>query len=123
MYITNKHRRIILLVAAYLLAVLVLFVMSSKAHAGWECYQKMVMLEEVSSQSSSESQSSGSSMYTSDGYLRTSGSHTKSNRRSAYSNTSYANSNSNSAYHSTSIPHYFTICEENGRMVSIIEHN
>jgi hypothetical protein len=113
MYTTNKHRRIILLFAVYLLAALVLFVMSNKAHAGWECYQKMVITHEVSAQSSSAYQSSGSSMYTSDGHIRV----------AVANSTSGSIANSNSTYQTTSVPHYFTICEENSRIVSIIEHN
>jgi P pilus assembly chaperone PapD len=113
MYTTNKHRRIILLFAVYLLAALLLFIASSKAHAGWECYQKMVITHEVSAQSSSASQSSESSMYTSDGHIK----------REDSSSTSNSIANANSTYRSTSVPHYFTICEENGRIVSIIEHN
>jgi preprotein translocase subunit SecF len=113
MYTTNKHRRIILCFVVYLFAVLVLFMMTGKAHAGWECYQQMVMTQEVSAQSASSSQSSGSSMYTSDGRLR----------KASASDTYNSTNNSNSTYHNTSVPHYFTICEESGRIVSIIEHN
>ncbi len=123
MYITNKHRRIILCFVVYLLSVLMLFIASKKAHAGWECYQQMVITQEVSEYQSSVQSSSGSSMYTSDGYLRTSNHNTKSNWRSGDSGTSYAISNSNSTYRSTAVPHYFTICEQNGKIVSIIEHN
>ena len=96
--------------------------LSTHAMAAWECYQSMTVTEEVVAQS--QQSDSGSSMYTSDGYLKSSSRKNRSSTNSGYvsiGNCSY-NNNSNSSYNKNSVIHYFTICEDNGRIVSIIEH-
>lgn len=100
-----------LIVAAVLLT-------AGNAAAGWECYQQTRTTTEVIMQA--ENTDSGSSMYTSDGRL-------KSNREGSHGsyrsngNSSYSNSG-NSSYKKVEVIHYFTVCEDNGRIVSIIEH-
>lgn len=108
-----------------------LFLLSQAHASGWECYQQMMMIDDVTAQSVKSS--NGSSMYNSDGNIKTSGyAHTRGNVGSSMYNSdgtlrqagvSNYESNASSNYHKTATPHYFTICEENGRMISIIEHN
>lgn len=113
-----KNKTMIIFFVSYLL------LWYASAYAGWECYQKMVMTEEVTMQASSND--TGSSMYTSDGYLKSS---RQSNGRAridgravTIGNSNYQ-SGSNTNYQRISVPHYYTVCEDNGRVVSVIEHN
>lgn len=102
---TNRHKVLLLL---YVVVVTMLFLLSQAHASGWECYQQMMMIDDVTAQSVKSS--NGSSMYNSDGTLRQAG-------------VSNYESNASSNYHKTATPHYFTICEENGMIKSIIEHN
>ena len=99
-----------------------LFVTGGNATAGWECYQSMAITEEVSAQS--QQVDTGSSMYTIDGHLKSTqrGNRSNTNSRDVSAGNSNYNNNSNSSYSRESVIHYFTICEDNGRIVSIIEH-
>jgi len=107
-----------------IIAIIAITLLAGNANAGWVCYQKMVMTEEVTMQASSND--TGSSMYTSDGYLKSS---RQSNGRAridgravTIGNSNYQ-SGSNTNYQRISVPHYYTVCEDNGRVVSVIEHN
>jgi len=91
-----------------ILSTAILATLVGTAAARWECHQEMMVTQEVTAQSQQED--TGSSMYTSDGYLK-----------SSIGNSNYSN-NGNSNYRSSAVIHYFTVCEDNGRVVSIIEH-
>ncbi|MFH0904922.1 MAG: hypothetical protein V1854_07050 [Methanobacteriota archaeon] len=69
------------------------------------------MTEEVTMQAQASNE--GSSMYTSDGYLKS----------SRHNNKARTDSGAVATYQRVSVPHYYTVCEDNGRVVSIIEHN
>lgn len=101
-----------------ILSTAILATLVGTAAARWECHQEMMVTQEVTAQSQQED--TGSSMYTSDGYLKSSKRGANS-RQIRIGNSNYSN-NGNSNYRSSAVIHYFTVCEDNGRVVSIIEH-
>ena len=99
------------------IATVAMILSAGHAVAGWECYQTMQTTTEVVANSQTED--NGSSMYTSDGYLKSNRKGV--DRRISVGNSSYNASSSNS-YVKRDVIRYFRVCEDNGRIVSIIEH-
>ena len=87
--------------------------LTGNSYAAWECYQKMVITEETVGNANANTNSNASSMYTTDGHLRT----------GIGVATYQMQSSRDFKYRKHEIIRYFTICEENGKIVSIIERD